>query len=162
MKSLHLIDNRLVYIVPGLIGAFNVIIVKNFFQSIPDSLQEAAKIDGANEFYIFYKVILPLSTPVLATIALWTAVGQWNSWFDAMIYINNDSKQVLPIFLQRLIMQDSSQFIELGITNPDKLSFSTQTIKAATIVVTILPIMCVYPFLQKYFVKGIMIGSTKG
>jgi len=161
VKSLHLVNSRLVYVLPGLVAAFNVLIMKSFFQSIPESLAESAKIDGASEFAILFRIYLPLSTPILATVGLWTAVGHWNSWFDGLLYITDNSKQVLQVFLQRIVIENSTEMIEKGIVNPDVLSFTPETIKAATVIVTILPILFLYPFVQKYFVKGIMIGGVK-
>lgn len=161
MRNLGLIDNLLVYILPGLIAGFNVIIMKNFFQSIPESLAESARIDGASEWRILFTIYLPLSKPVLATIALWTAVAHWNMWFDALLYINSDSKQVLQMFLQRVVIQNNTELIEKGLIDPDLQAFTPETIKAATVIVTILPILCVYPFLQRYFLKGFMLGSVK-
>lgn len=161
IKSLHLVNNRLVYVIPGLITAFNVLIMKSFFQSIPESLAESAKIDGANEFSILFRIYLPLSTPILATVGLWTAVSHWNSWFDGLLYVTDNSKQVLQVLLQRIVIENSTEMIEKGIINPDVLSFTPETIKAATVIVTILPILFVYPFVQKYFVKGILIGGVK-
>jgi putative aldouronate transport system permease protein len=161
IKNLGLIDNRLVYILPGLISGFNVIIMKNFFQSIPESLGESARIDGASEFRILFQIYLPLSKPILATIGLWTAVAHWNAWFDALLYINSDSKQVMQIFLQRVVIANNTELIEKGLINPDIQQFTPETIKAATVIVTILPILILYPFLQKYFLKGIMLGGIK-
>jgi putative aldouronate transport system permease protein len=161
MKNLHLIDNRLVYILPLLTSAFNVVIVKNFFQQLPESLAESAKIDGANEFRILFSIYMPLSKPVLATLALWTAVTHWNMWFDALIYINSDSKQVLQTFLQRVVIDSSTALIEKGVVNPDVTQFTPETVKAATVVVTMLPVLLIYPFIQKYFVKGIVLGGVK-
>jgi putative aldouronate transport system permease protein len=161
MKSLHLVNNRLVFVLPGLVSAFNVLIMKSFFQSIPESLAESAKIDGAGEFAILFRIYLPLSTPILATVGLWTAVAHWNSWFDGLLYITDNGKQVLQVLLQRIVIENSTEMIEKGIINPDVLSFTPETIKAATVVVTILPVLLVYPFVQKYFVKGIMLGGVK-
>lgn len=161
IKNLHLIDNRLVYIIPGLLSAFNVIIIANFFKSIPESLAESATIDGASEWSILWRIYIPLSKPVLATVALWTAVAHWNMWFDAMLYISSDSKQVLQTFLQRIVIESSTEMVEKGIVNPQITQFTPETIKAATVVVTILPILLFYPFVQKYFVKGIMLGGVK-
>lgn len=161
IKNLGLIDNRLVYILPGLIAPINVIIVKNFFQQIPESLAESATIDGAGDFRTLFSIYIPLSKPVLATVALWTAVSHWNMWFDAMIYINSDARQVMQTFLQRIVIQNSTALIEKGLVNPDLTSFTPETVKAATVIVTILPILFVYPFVQKYFVKGINLGGVK-
>ena len=161
IKNIALIDNRLVYILPSLIAAFNVIIVKNFFQQLPASLAESAKVDGAGEFRILFSLYIPLSKPVLATISLWTAVTHWNMWFDALIYINSDSKQVMQTFLQRIVIESNTELIEKGLVSPDVTQFTPETIKAATVIVTILPILFAYPFVQKYFVKGITLGGVK-
>ena len=161
IKGLGLINTVWALVVPGMISAFNVIIVKNFFQSLPESLVESARIDGAGEWTILFRLYIPLSKPVLATVALWTAVGHWNAWFDAMLYITDDKRQVLQTFLQRIVIQSSTQMIELGVTDTQLMQYTSETIKAATIIVTILPIILVYPFVQKYFVKGIMLGGVK-
>ncbi|HAR64863.1 MAG TPA: ABC transporter permease [Lentisphaeria bacterium] len=161
VKKLGLINSMGSLILPTLLSAFNIIIIKNFFQSIPDSLSESAGIDGAGEWRILFQIYIPLSKPVLATVALWSAVFHWNAWFDALLYITDDNKQVLQTFLQRIVIESSTQLMELGITDTTVVDFTGETIKAATIIVTILPIICVYPFLQKYFVKGIMLGGVK-
>jgi len=161
IKGIGLTNNRLVYILPTMVSAFNVIIVKNFFQSIPDSLAESASIDGAGDFRTLFQIYIPLSKPVLATVALWTAVTHWNMWFDALIYITDDRKQVMQMFLRRIVIENSTEMIEKGLINPDLTQFTPETIKAATVVITILPMLLVYPFVQKYFVKGIMLGGVK-
>ncbi len=161
IKNLGLINTIGALVIPTMITAFNVIIVKNFFQSLPESLVESARIDGAGEWTILFRLYIPLSKPVLATVALWSAVAHWNAWFDALLYITDDKKQVLQTFLQRIVIESSTQMMELGITDTEVLQFTGETIKAATIIVTILPIICVYPFVQKYFVKGIMLGGVK-
>lgn len=161
IKNLGLINTLWALIIPIMVTGFNVIVLKNFFQAIPDSFEESAKMDGAGDFTILFKIFIPLSKPALATIGLWTSVMHWNSWFDALIYITQDSRQVLQIFLQRIVIENSTQVIEAGLANPSYTDFSFESIKAATVVVTILPILCVYPFLQKYFVKGIMLGGIK-
>lgn len=161
IRNLGLMDNFLVYILPGLVTGFNIIILKNFFQSIPESLAESARIDGASEFSILFRIYLPLSKPVLATVGLWTAVAHWNAWFDALLYISSDSKQVLQMFLQRVVIGNNTDLIARNLINPEVMQFTPETIKAATVIVTVLPILLIYPFLQKYFMKGIMIGSVK-
>ncbi len=161
IRSIGLYNTRLVYILPLLLTAFNIIIVKNFFQSIPDSLHEAATIDGASEWRILFQVFIPLSKPVLATIGLWTAVIHWNMWFDAMLYVDDNSKQVMQTFLQRIVIENNTDLIEKGLVNPDVRTFTPETIKSATVVVTILPILLLYPFVQRYFVKGIILGAVK-
>ena len=161
IKNLGFINTIWALVIPGMLGAFNIIIVKNFFQSLPESLIESARMDGAGEWRILFQIYIPLSKPVLATVALWSAVGHWNAWFDALLYITDDRKQVLQTFLQRIVIESGTQMMELGITDTSVLQFTGETIKAATIIVSILPIICVYPFVQKYFVKGIMLGGVK-
>jgi putative aldouronate transport system permease protein len=161
IRNLGLLNNRLVYILPSMVAAFNVIVLKNFFEEIPNSLAEAARIDGASEWRILFQIYVPLAKPALATISLWTAVVHWNQWFDAMIYITDDKKQVLQNFLQRIVVENSTDMIAKGLVNPDIMQFTPETIKAATVIITILPMIIAYPFIQKYFVKGIMIGGVK-
>jgi putative aldouronate transport system permease protein len=161
IKNIGLIDSLWALILPHMLTAFNVIVMKNFFQSIPESLAESAKIDGASEINILARIYVPLSKPVLATIGLWTAVAHWNHWFDAMLYITNDENQVLQTFLQRIVIESSVEMIEQGLVDPSVTQFTPETIKAATVVVTVLPMLLIYPFVQKYFVKGIMLGGVK-
>ncbi len=150
-------------IIPGAINAFNLIIVKNFFQEFPQELEEAARIDGCNDIQIFYRIVLPLSKAVIASISLFYAVGHWNDYFGPMLYITDSSKEVIQITLRRIIflaggIDPSGQAIDYGIMGepPEK------AVKMATTVVATLPILIVYPFVQKYFTKGVMIGAVKG
>jgi putative aldouronate transport system permease protein len=161
IKNIGLIDSIWALILPHMLTAFNVIVMKNFFQSIPESLAESAKIDGASEINILARIYVPLSKPVLATVGLWTAVSHWNQWFDAMLYITSDENQVLQTFLQRIVIESSVEMIEQGLVDPNVTQFTPETIKAATVVVTVLPMLLIYPFVQKYFVKGIMLGGVK-
>jgi putative aldouronate transport system permease protein len=161
VRKLGMINTIWALVIPTALSAFNIIIIKNFFQSLPDSLAESARIDGASEWRVLFRIYMPLSTPVLATVALWSAVGHWNAWFDALLYITDDHQQVLQTFLQRIVVQSSTQLMELGVTDTSIVQFTTETIKAATIIVTILPVVCIYPFVQKYFVKGILLGGVK-
>jgi putative aldouronate transport system permease protein len=161
IRNLGLTDNRLVYVLPTMLSAFNIIILKNFFQQIPESLEESARMDGAGDFSILFRIFIPLCKPALATIALWTAVFHWNAWFDALIFVTDDSKQVLQIFLQRIVIENTTEVIEMGLAQPDVTQFSSETIKAATVVVTIIPMLLIYPFVQRFFVKGIMLGGIK-
>lgn len=160
--QLGLIDNRLVYILPMLVTAYNVSVLKSYYCSLPESLAESAKIDGAGEFLTLFRIILPICKPVLATIALWLAVGHWNAWTDAMLYINSDDKLVLQIFLQRIITRNQTDMLRAGIMAEDVGAHSSKTIQGATIMITVLPILAVYPFVQKYFVKGVTLGAVKG
>jgi putative aldouronate transport system permease protein len=159
-NNLGLIDNPLIYIIPGMIAAFNVILVKNYFQGISNSLHEAATIDGASEWYIFSRIYLPLSKPILATIALFNAVGHWNAWFDSLLFINSENKKVVQTFLQRIVVEGNTKLLESGLAT-DMVQMTPESIKAATVIVTIVPMICVYPFVQKFFSKGIMLGGVK-
>ena len=165
MRNLHLLNNFLVYIIPGAFSIYNAIILRNYFFSIDHTIEEAASIDGASSIRIFFTIILPLSKPVLATVMLWQMVGHWNSWFDNMIYcFNNENLLTLQYYLRRLQEEltrtpDTPYGLQ---TMESAINMSPDTVKAATTVLVILPIVLVYPFLQKYFVKGIMIGAVKG
>ncbi|WP_379128019.1 carbohydrate ABC transporter permease [Paenibacillus sp. sgz500958] len=163
IKNLHLLENFLVYIIPVMFSFFDLIIFMTFFRDIPDGLEEAARIDGANDWSIFLRVVLPVSLPVLATIALFHGVYQWNDYFAGMIYMNNESMQPIQTFLYRVVAQSSSNLMTTAVQGSAVTkTVTSQSIKLATMVVTTLPIVFAYPFLQRYFVKGMMIGSIKG
>lgn len=157
VRDLGLIDSLWALVLPGLVAPYNLIIMRNFFKNIPGELEESALIDGANPIYIFARIILPLSKAVLATVALWIAVGTWNNFFGALLYLNDRSLYTLPLLL-RDIINGQMQAMQDGRV---QLSSST-TVVASTIIVSVVPILCTYPFLQKYFVKGVMVGSVKG
>ncbi|MEJ8304332.1 carbohydrate ABC transporter permease [Saccharibacillus sacchari] len=161
IKNLGLIDTRLVYIIPGLISTFSLLILRNFFQAIPEELEDSSKIDGANDLQILFRIIMPLSLPVLATLSLWSAVAHWNAWFDAVLYIQDPHKQVLTTFLRRVVITGEDLSIFSSDAQSTVLGYA-EPIKAATLMFTALPIIVVYPFLQKYFVQGTMVGSLKG
>lgn len=163
IRDLHLLDNFLVYIIPVMFSFFDLIIFMTFFREIPEGLEEAARIDGANDWSIFLRVVLPVSLPVIATIALFHGVYQWNDYFTGMIYINNTDMQPIQTYLYRVVAQSSSNQMVAAVQGTAATkTVTSQSIKLATMVVTTLPIVFVYPFLQKYFVKGMMIGSIKG
>jgi putative aldouronate transport system permease protein len=163
VKELGMIDTVWALVLPTAINAYNIVIIRNFLMSLPDSLEESARLDGANDYVIVYRIILPLSMPIIATIGLWTAVAHWNAWFDAMIYIRTTEKQVMQMVLRRVVLQGDASLVPLsGEVVNATVSMNTETIKAATVMVATVPILLVYPFIQKYFVKGIMIGSLKG
>ena len=162
IRDLHLYDSFWVYIIPSLFGFYNCIIFMSFFRTLPPALEESAMIDGANEFQQFIKIILPLSKPILATIALFTAVGHWNDYFTGVIYIQNPDLFPIQTDLYRIVAEAGSVKIQTNVQGLQERANSTQALKLATMVVTTLPIVCVYPFLQKYFVKGVMIGAVKG
>lgn len=161
IRDLGLRNTIWALVLPGAISAYNITIMRNFLMAMPDSLEESAHLDGANDIQILYKIIFPLSLPILATVALWTAVGHWNAWFDSMIYISKPERQVLQVTLRRIVLEGSNQLVsmygeEAGVKQ------TSETIKAAVTMVTTIPILMVYPFIQKYFVKGVMVGSLKG
>ena len=161
-RDLQLLDNFAVYVIPSLYGAFNVIVIRTYMNTLPDSLAESAKIDGANELTIFFRILFPLCMPVLATVALWVAVGAWNSWFDTFIFA--PAKQSLST-LQYEMMKILSSSMQAPPPDPNPIGVNMSTpnsIRAAITVIATVPILCVYPFLQKYFVKGLHIGSVKG
>lgn len=164
IKSLHLFDTFAVLILPGLIGAYNMVLMRNFFSSLPEELEESCMIDGAGRFTIFFRIVLPCSKPILATVSLWLAVGHWNSWYDVLLYINDTEKYGLQNILRRILLQGTTQFLDLSTTmmTESTTKISTEGLKAATVFAAIIPIMCIYPFIQKYFVKGVMVGSLKG
>lgn len=165
IKDIGLMNSRWVYVIPGMFSTYNMIIMRNFIMSMDKELEEAALIDGANYLDVAFRVIAPLLKPVLATVALWSIVGHWNSWFDCLIYIKDENKYVLQLIVRRMVVQSQGEYDFMNMEVFNKLSetkIHSSNIKSAVILVTIGPIILVYPFLQKYFVKGIMIGSLKG
>lgn len=162
IRNIHLLDNFMVYIIPAAFSFFDLIIFMSFFREIPAGLEEAARIDGANDLKIFLRVIIPISMPVVATIALFHGVYQWNDYFTGMIYINNTNLQPIQTFLYRVVAQSSSNQMIAAMPTGVAKNLTSQSLKLATMIVTTAPIVAVYPFLQKYFVKGFMIGSIKG
>jgi putative aldouronate transport system permease protein len=167
-RSLGLVDNRLVLVLPQAILAYNVIMTRNFLRSIPRSLEESAKIDGASDFVVWLRIVVPLSLPIMATVGLWTAVMHWNAFFDVLVYINDRSKYVLQIVLRRMLINN-----EVNMFTPPEISQRLkdgtqgvsppgEQLKAAFIMVCTIPIILVYPFAQKYFIKGIIVGAVKG
>ncbi|SEU24318.1 carbohydrate ABC transporter permease [Paenibacillus sp. NFR01] len=163
IRDLHMLDKFIVYIIPVLFSFFDLIIFMTFFREIPDGLEEAARIDGANDWSIFLRVVLPVSMPVIATIALFHGVYQWNDYFTGIIYVNNELLQPIQTFLYRVVAQSSSNQMVVAVqASAVTKTVTSQSIKLATMVVTTLPIVFAYPFLQRYFVKGMMIGSIKG
>ncbi|MBE6023155.1 MAG: carbohydrate ABC transporter permease [Cellulosilyticum sp.] len=163
LKNLNLLNNFLVYIIPAAFNFFNLIIFGNFFNELPSALEESAKMDGASDWTIFMKIILPLSKPVLATIALFAGVGQWNDYFSGLMYMTNRTDlEPVQTFLYRLVAQvQSNQMAGIAATNITANTTTATSIKLAAMVITTLPICCVYPFLQKYFVKGMLVGAVK-
>ncbi len=161
VSDLGLLNSMWALLLPGAVTAFNMIIMRNFFQSIPEEIIDSARIDGAGEMKIFSSIVLPLSVPVMAVVALWAGVSHWNAWFDAMIYIRDMDKQVLQLFVRRTVI-DESDVLATQAELLQATNYSPETLKAATVMIATLPILFVYPFVQRYFVKGIMLGSVKG
>lgn len=162
VKKLKLIDSYGALILPGLLSAWNIFIMKNAFAGIPASLEESARIDGANDLTIFFHIVLPLSKAVLATIALFTAVGYWNDYFSTILYIVSKDRWSLQAVLREILSNAQSAMSASGISVRAEEAISSETVKAATVMVATVPILLVYPFVQKYFIKGVMIGSVKG
>ncbi|MGH2557846.1 MAG: carbohydrate ABC transporter permease [Thermomicrobiales bacterium] len=161
-KDLNLLDNPLVLILPGL-SAFNVIILRNFFRSIPPDLTDAAQLDGASDWQIWRQIVMPLSKPVLATIGLFIAVAHWNAYFDALIYITDPDLTVLQVVLRRVLLEDQLALM-MGtgpVTIAEQQRPTPETVKAALVMVTTIPILLIYPFLQRYFIQGTLLGSVK-
>ena len=166
IKNLGLVNNFLVYVLPTSFSIFNCIIVRNFFYSIDKGMEESASIDGASQFTFFKDIIMPLSKPVLATVALWQMVGQWNAWFDNMMYTSGNKKLLTLQYMLRRMLDRLNASGSSGVSGVDAMGVtvdaSEDTVKAAVTVIVVIPIVCVYPFVQKYFVKGIMVGAVKG
>lgn len=160
VKGTGLIDTIWALIIPTAMSTWNIILLRSFFENVPDSMEESAKIDGANDLTIFFRIYLPLSMASVATIGLFIAVMHWNTYMDAVIYINSSSKQVLQIFLRDMVVQLEMATLlgDMGVMNET----SSLNVRTASIFLVALPIIIVYPFIQKYFVKGVMLGSVKG
>ncbi|MBO1511444.1 carbohydrate ABC transporter permease [Metabacillus bambusae] len=161
VSELNMIDTRWALILPTAVSAFNLIIMRTAFQGIPASLEESARIDGANDFTILFKIILPLSLPVVSVMILFYGVYHWNSWFPAMIYLQDRELFPVQLILREILIANDTSSMTSGIGSVDAIPIG-ETVKYATIVIATLPILCLYPFLQKYFVKGVMIGGIKG
>ena len=167
VKGLHMVDTVWAMMIPGCLSVYNMIIMRSYFvNSIPESLEEAAILDGANPIQYLARVVLPLSKPVLAVIALYYMVGHWNDFFNALIYINDKDLLPLQTFLRNILVTNTvgtvSQTQNLNPEALQKKIYLAQTIKYSAIIVSTLPVLCIYPFVQKYFVKGVMIGAIKG
>jgi len=166
VKYLGMMDSYAALIFPTCVSGWNIILIRNYYFSLPESLLEAAKIDGAAEHTIFFKIVLPLSKPIIATIALFTGVAYWNTFFNAVIFINSPSKFTFPVKLYEMILVQA-QMIEKfdsigGNIDAVRQNLNTEGVAAAMIIASLIPIILIYPFLQKHFVKGIMVGSIKG
>ena len=159
VKNLHLLDTRWAIILPVAVNTYNMIMARTYFGTIPDSLEESARIDGAGELRILFQIMIPLAVPIIAVITLYYAVSHWNSWFNEMIYLNDRGKYPIQLILREILIQN-----EVGTMMQDYSADKqpvADCIKYATIIVATLPVLCIYPFVQKYFVKGVMIGAVK-
>lgn len=159
VKSLNLLDSRWAIVLPVAVNVYNMIMARTYFGTIPDSLEESAKIDGAGEMRILFQIMIPLAVPIIAVITLYYAVARWNSWFNEMIYLNSRSKYPIQLILREILIQNDVGSM-MQDYSADKLPIA-DCIKYATIIVATVPILCIYPFVQKYFVKGVMIGAVK-
>lgn len=166
INNIKLYNTFWVYIIPTLFSVWNMIIIQSFLRELPESIYESARIDGAGEYRILFSIIMPLATPVLAAIALFTFVGHWNSYFDSMMYTSSDSLQTIQYYLKKVITDPSmanSMGTQAAQALPDSVNKITpKTIKLAAMTITALPVVVIYPFLQKYFAKGVTIGAVKG
>ncbi|NCC44844.1 MAG: carbohydrate ABC transporter permease [Clostridia bacterium] len=163
ISKLGLLDSMWAVILPGAFSVWNMIIARTYFQGIPTELREASEVDGANELAFFFKILLPVCMPIIATLALWQFVGMWNSYFDAMIYLNDSAKQPLQLVLRSILIQnqpDSGMISDMQSTA--QRAQLAELLKYATIIISSLPLLVMYPFFQKYFDSGVMAGSVKG
>jgi putative aldouronate transport system permease protein len=166
LKSIGLTNTFLVYIIPWLYSAWNIILMRTFFLTIPESLEESAMIDGANHLRVFFSIILPLSKPIISVIALFNGVAHWNDWFSGAFYVSEKSLHPLQTVLRAMLMSAEAMRRRMVIIYSGQsgqlLTVTTESLKMATIIVATAPVICIYPFIQKYFVQGVMIGSIKG
>ncbi len=162
VRKLGLIDSRLAMIIPNAVSAFHLIIIRNAMREVPDSMEESAKIDGAGHMTILYKIYMPLTKSTISVIILFSVVGHWNSWFNASIFLKDRKLYPLQLILREILIQDETSYIMQGMGDFRMSDIYAQVIKYSSVIVSSLPILCLYPFMQKYFEKGIMIGSIKG
>jgi putative aldouronate transport system permease protein len=161
MKQLHLINSLWSLMLPALISVFNLLVIKSYYESLPEALEESARMDGARNLTILFRVVMPLSGPVIATIALFYAVYFWNDYFNPMLYINDPGLKPLQLYLRDIVMDaDSSSALNKSVD--DMMNTSPEGVRSATVIASIIPMLLVYPYLQKHFVKGVLIGSVKG
>lgn len=161
VSQLGLYNNRWALILPSVVSTYNLIVCRTFFEGIPDSLIESAKLDGANDIRILVSIVLPLSSAIIAVLVLFYAVGHWNSYFPAMLYLPDTKLQPVQVYLVRVLIQDTEEMAQDSSAGASR-AMLVQQLKYAVIIVTVLPIAVIYPFLQKYFVQGVMIGAIKG
>jgi putative aldouronate transport system permease protein len=164
LKTYGFVNNFFVYVIPGMIGVFNMILFRVYMEGLPAELSESAEMDGANDFVVFLRIILPICTPVLAVVCVFGAVGQWNSWLDAAVF-NNTNKDLQPLqlilinMLKKATIRNSA---DVTMANSATMTLTPEAMRASVTIIATVPIICVYPFFQKYFAQGIMLGSVKG
>ena len=161
IMQLGMIDTFWVMVIPGAISAYNVIVFKTFFMSIPEALRESASLDGAGHVRILFQIVLPLSKAVLATFALFSIVGYWNDYMTALLYLRNDTKYPIQLLMRRLLVLMDYKDASTAQMLKNFQKISTRTTKAAATIITVVPVLCVYPFMQKHFAKGVLVGSIK-
>lgn len=166
ISNLGLLDNFWVYVIPSLFGFYNMIIIRSYLQELPPEMEESAKIDGANDLIIMFRIIFPMTLPVVACVALWVSVGAWNDWTSTLIYVTDPDLHTLQYLMMRLVKEAETanqMSMQAAMSKGQTVPRVTgDTVKAATLIITTLPILMVYPFLQKYFIKGINLGAVKG
>ena len=165
-RDLHIINTFWVYVFPVLYSFYNIVIIRSFLQELPASLEESAKLDGATDFKIMIKIIVPISMPVIATVALWSAVNAWNGWTDTLMYVTDKKLFTLQYLMMRLVKesemaQQMALQLSMGQAAENAVKTTSESVKAASLIVTTIPIIVVYPFLQKYFIKGVTLGAVK-
>ena len=162
VRNLHLLDTYWACLIPGAISVFNIIIMRTAIMGIPDSLEESARMDGAGELTVMFRIILPLCKATFAVIILFTAVGKWNSWFDALLYLSDKQKYPLQMYMREILINNDNSATQNSADMLENSQLYKTLVKYGSIIVSTVPILCVYPFVQKYFVTGVMIGSVKG
>ena len=163
IQQLHLFDTFWALILPTAVVPWNIFVLRNFFMSIPSEIEESVQVDGGGWYTIFFKFVLPLSKPVLATVGLWIMVSHWNAWLDALLYVRDPAKQVLQIILRNILVVNDMTDINNVMNEASRgVDLTGPTLKAAVVMMSILPMLIIYPFIQKYFTKGVMVGSVKG
>ena len=163
INQLHMVNTIWAILIPGSFNVWNMILARTYYQSIPGELREASQLDGANEIQHFFQIMMPVCKPIIAVLALWTFVGMWNSYFDALIYLNDAGLQPLQLVLRSILVQNTPQpGMIADIQSTAEMAKVAELLKYATIVVSSLPLLAMYPFFQKYFDQGVMVGSVKG
>ncbi|WP_274649320.1 carbohydrate ABC transporter permease [Paenibacillus humicola] len=162
IKQLGMMNHLSSLVLPGLINVFNMLLVKNYFESLPESLEESAKLDGASNLTIVLRIIVPISAPVFATVSLFYAVAFWSDWFHPMLYLSDPSLKPLQLYLRDIVLESDTSGQNLDLNIDQLMNISPEGIRNATVIVSTVPILLVYPFLQRYFIRGILVGSVKG